>query len=157
MKVLFLDIDGVLNDTAWLRYTATHCSGKSLEDSGYWSYMVNPASVQLLNLLLDETGAAVVVSSSWRRSISLETLRHILTSRGLKHKVLDVLPLEDDLNVEFRGEVIQKWLDKHPEVTHHVCLDDDIDEFMTSYVKTSAYEGGFTLVKYQEALKLFLT
>lgn len=62
MKIIFLDIDGVLN-----------CRPKNPKDK--WpdfnpnderAYGLNPELAKNLKLILDKTGAKIVVSSSWR-------------------------------------------------------------------------------------------
>ncbi len=59
MKVIFLDVDGVLNSTP---------SGPDFE----------PGLVVWLNRLVDLSGAGVVVSSSWRLEYPLDRLVGLL-------------------------------------------------------------------------------
>lgn len=58
MKVIFLDIDGVLNSNDW--YVKTRGVG------GYNGGDVDPECIELINDLIDATGAKIIMSSSWR-------------------------------------------------------------------------------------------
>lgn len=113
MKIVFLDIDGVLNNEA------TKFGRK-----------FDPDCVAWLNYITDSTGAQIVVSSTWRHAGLVET-RATLSENGVTGKVHSLTP---DLSskglvhvaVE-RGTEIQAWLGKHPGVDSFVILDDDDD------------------------------
>ena len=51
MKLIFLDVDGVLNSAEWLETNQGE---------------IDPAKVRLLKQMIDATGAKVVLSSTWR-------------------------------------------------------------------------------------------
>jgi hypothetical protein len=106
MKVIFLDFDGVIV-TAHTRYHSgdMYC-------------------VHLLNRLIKETGAKIVVSSMWRTGRTVEELRTLLTEWGVEGEVIDKTPVDHGV---IRGVEIDRWLAKHPEVTSYVILDDDSD------------------------------
>lgn len=55
-KIIFLDIDGVLNSADHLDHTK-HCNGYS---------DISPKKVKLLKKIVDRTGAEIVLSSTWR-------------------------------------------------------------------------------------------
>lgn len=124
MKVLFLDIDGVLNSTAWsIRRDPGRCP-------------IDPVAMGRLNRVLRETSAVVVVSSSWRIGRRIVDLRAVLREHGLEGQVIGVTPylaradlpriLPEERAVE-RGEEIRVWLDSHPEVECFAVVDDDSD------------------------------
>lgn len=54
MKIIFLDIDGVLN-----------C--KFTKKEIFWFAFVSPQKIELLKQLIERSGAKVVLSSTWRR------------------------------------------------------------------------------------------
>lgn len=106
--VIFLDVDGVLNSMhtpAWMQ-----------ED---WDV---PLARPLQNLkhIVDETGAQIVVTSSWReypaalRKLEIALMVFELRIAGRT----PALPTN-------RPDEIQTWLNKHPEVKRYVILDDD--------------------------------
>ena len=57
MKIIFLDIDGVLNSDIYYRKV-----DRSVKD---WTRF-DPKAVELINKLIDEFSAKIVVSSTWR-------------------------------------------------------------------------------------------
>lgn len=85
MKLLFLDIDGVL------------ISGKhmdQLQDDGQSSWKVfDPECVDAFNELVQLTGAKVVVSSTWRYHYeTVEELAQALKDRGVKADIVAFTP-----------------------------------------------------------------
>lgn len=103
MRLLFLDIDGVLNSEQWAleRYNR-HTVGSELA-----IYTVDPNSVDALNRIIDETGARVVVSSTWGKHLPLTKIERILNAAGFRHHLLGVTP---EGGAE-RGDEIREWLD----------------------------------------------
>jgi len=65
MKIIFLDIDGVLNHQLWFK----NQKNKKVIDTDleYNRSMIDETRVDLLNDLIKETKAKVVISSSWRK------------------------------------------------------------------------------------------
>jgi HAD domain in Swiss Army Knife RNA repair proteins len=106
MKAIFLDIDGVLNSEE------THNPRR-------FPYFVDGRLLDRFTELVRNTGAAVVLSSTWRVDpIGLLAAKY--------YQVLfdDVCP---DLPGAPRCEEVITWLRQHPEVTRYVVLDDDDD------------------------------
>lgn len=126
MKVLFLDVDGVLN---------MHTSGGR--------YALNRKRLQLLQNIIEETGAVIVLSSTWRGdNLALKKLSRNLQYRGLK--IHDMTPKFNDKDRHFRGDEIQDWLDRHPEITSYVIVDDDsdmLDSQLRNFIQTDGNIG----------------
>lgn len=122
MKVLFLDIDGVVNNQT----TAQRHRGLIGIDP-YLAFLVG--KIQL------DTGCEVVLSSSWRlMPDSKEEVEKQVV------KLYDVTP--DLRGVTDRGCEINAWLDEHPEVTRYAILDDNTDFHKEQKLfKTSFLEG----------------
>ena len=59
-KIIFLDIDGVLNSGRWFAKT-----GGEPDADGY-GVSFDPAAVDCLGRIISETGAEIVISSSWK-------------------------------------------------------------------------------------------
>ena len=150
MKVIFLDIDGVLNHEQhykWLMET----DEPTLMQRTYPYTEFNPKSCQLLNEIIKETDAKIVVSSSWRLD-GLAKLNKLFRFFGLPNAI-DVTPC---LNTA-RGIEIGAWLAAHPEVTNYVILDDDEDmnaEQMPFFIKTNPYEDGLNNKDKNKAIEL---
>ena len=114
--IVFLDIDGVLNTTAYIdraiaRAEASDFSPTTSSES--LASLIDPERVELLNEIVEATGARVVASSDWRELASVSELEDILASRGFEGDLIDATPRMKAP----RGEQIQAWLDAHPDVT----------------------------------------
>lgn len=139
MKIIFLDVDGVLN---------MHGSG------GYMA--LNRKRMQLLQEIIENTGAVIVLSSTWRiLDRSMKKLSRNLSYRGLK--IYDTTPqfgLKDSGERYYRGHEIQYWLDNHPEVTNYVIIDDDsdmLDSQLRNFVQTDGQIGLTETLAYRAA------
>lgn len=107
MKVVFLDIDGVLN-----------CS--KTKNPRKFPYVVDPKLLARLNKLLERTAAKVVLSSSWR----LDPIG-IMAAKHWGVPFIDACP---DLPKKARSEEIVGWIAAHPKVSRFVVIDDEDDE-----------------------------
>jgi hypothetical protein len=107
MKVIFLDIDGVLN-----------CN--TTPNPRNFPYVVDKKLVVRLKKLLDRTGAKVVLTSSWR----LDPIG-LFAAKYWKVPFVDVAP---DMPKKTRRDEVLMWLSKHPEVTRYAIIDDEDDE-----------------------------
>lgn len=135
-KVIFLDVDGVLNSAKFDRWL------QERHMKYYYGYELLDQNA-LLNLqdIVFVTGADIVLSSSWRlNNECCGQLRQQLLPYGLKFIDKTV-----SLSREDRGEEIKEWLSRHPEVSHFVILDDDDDfkdeELKKHFVQTTFYRG----------------
>lgn len=156
MRAIFLDFDGVLNSGEWMK---TLKKGKEAgrvygsDGDQWWIDMIDPAAVAQLNRVIDETGAKVVVSSTWRLRHEPEALQRLLDARGFKGEVIDRTPRANGTKLQLesgewvfpklsqkvqRGDEIKYWLHLHPKVTEFVVLDDDsdMDAVRDRYVQT---------------------
>jgi hypothetical protein len=107
MKVIFLDIDGVLN-----------C--ERTPNPRKFPYVVDKKLLARFKRLLQRTGAKVVLSSTWRADpVGLFAAKHW----GVPF--IDVCP--DMPNRPRRDEVLS-WIAKHPKVSRYAIIDDEDDE-----------------------------
>lgn len=139
MKIIFLDIDGVLNHQLWFE------EQKEAKDK-WCSYdktrqkMIDPSKVELLNELIEKTGSKVVISSSWRVHYSINYIREMLSHYGFKGEIIDTTPtlffrgLKDYHYSVPRGNEIKAWLETNKDIlgekiskVRYVILDDDSD------------------------------
>jgi hypothetical protein len=125
MKVIFLDFDGVL------------CNPESIS-AGYKArtapeqdpYGPHDDCVSALNRIIEQTGAVIVVSSTWRKCKNPNSaMRETLMRWGVTGQVIGCTPvLERGAFSVQRGTEIQQWLDtSRTPVTSFVILDDDSD------------------------------
>lgn len=119
-KIIFLDIDGVLN------VIGMHCGPRDEFGSQFHSHLVDN-----LKYIIDQTGASIVISSSWRHS-GLSEMKLMWEMRDLPGEVIEITPFAREVGQPkygekmCRGEEIQYWLDRTPGV-HYVIIDDDND------------------------------
>jgi hypothetical protein len=145
MKILFLDIDGVLNscqDSVFFR-----------RSGGDYGKKFSPLACSNVQFLLDsEPLLRIVISSSWCIPHKLEELKSILTTNGIDvEKVIGITPIDgyELLESQSRGSQIKGWLTSQLlktdfVVTDYVILDDDSDmltEQEPYFVKTSIMNG----------------
>ena len=150
MKVVILGIDGVLNSYQYLSRT-------SMEDAGFCNEL-DPQKVELLQKLVVQTGASIVLSSSWRESFEnmmpLDFVaRNLLVA--LKEQGLSISSMTPLLTGK-RDEEIRQWLTCHTEVERFVILDDEDynwKELRPNWVETSYYMG-LTEKNVREAVKI---
>lgn len=100
MKILFLDIDGVLNDHGMIMdiYCGIHLD-----------------KVKRLNKILNDTGCYIVISSAWRYMIlggdmTIKGFEHLLVSHGVNccQRIIGHTPSDND--VDTRGKQITDWI-----------------------------------------------
>jgi hypothetical protein len=107
MKIIFLDIDGVLN-----------CD--KTPNPRKFPYIVDKRLLARLKKLLERTGAKVVLTSSWRCDpVGLFAAKYF----GVPF--IDVCP--DKPRSPRRDEMLA-WLSDHPRVTRYAVIDDEDDE-----------------------------
>jgi hypothetical protein len=140
MKIVFLDFDGVINSSIFFNKRKLDESLR-MSSPEWWAEMIDPEPVALLNQILDQTGAKVVISSTWRFANTWEELQEILEVRGFTGEVIGATP---KMNAEERWEKINKWLDDgHVPVESFVILDDlrDMGDLQDHLVNTNVRYG----------------
>lgn len=148
MKIIFLDNDGVIclsnnwggRSKKWAKYRSANP-----ETSNYHSDApvgirfddFDKKAVKVLNEILEETGAEIVVSSDWRYHATLDELGEYYLSQGILKKPIGVTKRLVDCNQpedfiwsrewdleQSRSLEILQYLKDRPEVTEWVAVDD---------------------------------
>ena len=144
MKVIFLDVDGVLN--------SEKSRNEMYDNNENWMWNeVAYYHLEKLKKIVEKTGATIVLSSSWRlyhpkltgfSEVKDELLKVLIDKmNNLGLKIEDVTP---DFHDRWRGCEIEDWLKNHPEVEKYIILDDDTDflpEQKPFFIKTTFKEG----------------
>jgi hypothetical protein len=135
-KVIFLDIDGVLNTKLWY----TQMERNTPKDK--YGYTFDPKAVANLKRIVEETGADLVVSSSWK-CMGLSQIEEMWRDRSLPGKIIGITPnsVSDEmlLNADIdsielfhiRGEEIKQWLTKYGKQVSNYAIIDDMDNMLS--------------------------
>jgi hypothetical protein len=138
MKVVFLDIDGVLNDSDFLKPLDRELREKTPEID------IDPLRVELVNNICERTGAVIVLSTTWRElypegDANKPSCRSLLIKQGLRASIIGETPRTFSAH---RAHEISMWLDDN-DVESYVVIDDDdtIEVFGNKAVRTEFYCG----------------
>lgn len=147
MKVIFLDHDGVIClSTEWGgRFKKQREAGRKLSQSVESLPVLsrfdnfNKKAIGVLNEILEETGAEIVVSSDWKRWATVEEMGEYYESQGIKKKPIGFTKSVNDCTCynpqtfvwspkweleQVRSIEINQYLVDYPEITHWVAIDD---------------------------------
>lgn len=155
MRVVFLDIDGVLNDLGWLYHSNDHIKPYIRGSLHHSKASLSPGCVRLFNHLHEKYPFHIVLISAWRSKHTIEEMRRVFST--INAPLLEYLPNEHTYSNSSRGLQIKKWLQEHPEVSSYLILEDEPDERMdrTNLVQPSRELGGFNFRNMQEAFEVF--
>ena len=128
-RVIFLDIDVVLNPKWWDRKKHVDIYGGAFD----------PKAVANLAQIIEKTGAEIVISSSWK-FLGLQTLQKMWKDRNMPGTILDITPDGDN-----KGLKIDEWLLKHEgQISGYAIIDDENDmqpEQQGHFVQTNLQFG----------------
>lgn len=133
MNVVFLDVDGVLNNH--------RTTSKSPE--GYTG--ISTKLVRRLKNIIKSTDSVIVLTSTWKESSDVEL--------AYLHKRLGGIEIVDSTSIVdnrsfLRGTEIRNWLKEHEDVEHFVILDDFdfnyMEEGLIPYLVLTNPENGLT-------------
>lgn len=153
MKVIFLDVDGVLN----CEMTKDTCS---------YYLGIDDRLVKNLKEIVDKTDAEIVLCSSWKTHWHKENKSEqgnlgIYLDRKLRKQYLTILDKTQDHGSD-RGHGIKNYLEANPQITSWCVIDDDIfDDYKTcgilnNLVKTTFYgiDGGLQNEHIEKAISI---
>jgi hypothetical protein len=131
MKILFLDIDGVLNSAQWIqnvvcskqdRIKEMKCKfGSSPEpDIEYYAADIDPSALNKLKCIFEyHVDAKIVISSSWRHLMNVKELITIFKYLGWPNApIIDQTPCLQRMDIDpegkipvLRGHEVRAWLE----------------------------------------------
>ena len=152
MRCIFLDHDGVIclstnwggRTKKWSKYRSENPESSSDKRDAPVEVRFDDfdeKAVRILNQILEETGAEIVVSSDWKRWANVEEMGEYYESKGIIKKPISLTPDLGDCTWEnedrenwvwsprwdlemSRVVEIRQYLHDHPEITHWVAIDD---------------------------------
>ncbi|MFK7695673.1 HAD domain-containing protein [Paenibacillus sp. HJGM_3] len=139
MKLIFLDIDGVMNHRDYMVRSRLHHMQEFC-----------PVAVRNLREIVKRTGAKIVLSSTWRK---FKDIYHVMTCYDLDQYVIGKTPVIEDV---IRGIEIKQFMDElNKPIESYVILDDDDDmgDLLPHLVHCKDYSG-LTDERREEAIAL---
>lgn len=140
MKIVFLDIDGVLN------CQSMHTDGDTI--IGTRGRKISARCLDTLNTLINDTGAKIVLSSTWRMD---DDAISYLQEAGLTGEIIGKTPILND-RFTLRGNEIHAWIVLNEQLIgksysdYHTfaIIDDDSDMLLwhkENFFKTDGFSG----------------
>ena len=132
MRVIFTDVDGVLNP--------------------HWKTKWSKSSIQIYNQICQEYDLKPVITSTWRINHTKEQLQKIFYEQGIEVEIYDYTP---HLDQKDRGLEIKEWLNKN-KVDNYVVIDDivhNITPYVDNVIKVRNWVG-LTTEEYIEMKKI---
>lgn len=117
MKVIFLDYDGVLNNPYFLLRQTKRGAENDFDQK----------KVEILRQICKDTGALVVLTSSWRYN-----------KRAKLFLLENAIPIYDVLKPDTgtRGEDIDLWIQEVPlKIENYLILDDEVSDYSPLQMK----------------------
>jgi hypothetical protein len=158
ISVIFLDFDGVLNSWPFKKARPPlPRPTKEMPLADLHDRSIDNLAIARLNIIVERTGAFVVVLSMWRIGMARADLRGILVRNGFKGTMLDKTPEHR----QTRGHEIREWLTcTNRPIRSFVILDDE-DDFAffgrDRLVQTSYMDGGLLDEHVGPAVKILET
>ncbi len=139
MKVIFLDHFGVVC------LAAKHGRVSNWDELPRFEEMrvhgdfdpFDVGAISVLNEVLEESNAEIIVSSDWKCWASLDSMQEFYLTQGVSKppmgftppikNVVDISSFQFEENYHIQQQrciEVSAWLSEHPEVTHWVCVDD---------------------------------
>lgn len=158
MKVIFLDVDGVLNTSKTYEKI-----NNSFKTTGKKELDIDGFRLEYLKRIIDETDAKIVLSSTWRKSFEKQNNKLIpRTEKGKRFlNILDEyeIKLFDIIDNDFyenRENLINFWLSKN-DVESFIIIDDEPNLFnilLDRLIKTSRVKNNEMLMNMDDCYGL---
>ena len=150
MKIIFLDFDGVMDNAKYDIYLNKH----NLSEKDEFGVLFDPDCIAALAQIIEQTGAKIVISSSWKDFMTKEEIDQMWQKRQLPGEVIDVTPSTS----RHRGDEIAAWLNLCPNKCQYVILDDQPrEQFNTDQYDHLIITNGFyglTISDAQQAIEI---
>ncbi len=158
MKVVFLDVDGVLNTSKTFERVY-----QLFKNTGKKEIEIDPFRLEYLKRIIDKTNSKIVLSSTWRRFFTKENNKIIpINEKGkllfdmlnnYNIEIYDILSFDNDIN---REGLIMDWLSKN-EVDSFIIIDDEPSLFnilLDNLIRTSKVKNNQMLTNMDDCFGL---
>jgi hypothetical protein len=181
MKIIFLDIDGVLNcENAYIAGECKYVKWKDENEKEDYHQSFCKRSKDLLNQLIEATNAKIVISSTWRNS-GLKFMRNVWLYEEMAGEIIGITPnfrseikgytiprgceidhyLKNDLrfsHIDWDKTIQQEYIEKSG-VDNYIIIDDDSDmlygqrNHFVNVLPSPRNKDGFNQKYFEEALQ----
>ncbi|MDX1285926.1 MAG: HAD domain-containing protein [Draconibacterium sp.] len=152
MKIIFLDIDGVLNHEQF------YINRQEQIFAGKWSITrpfseIDPKCVNLLSEFCRKNDIKVVISSTWRASRDAEAFNEMFSNEFFEQPAFEVISTTPHLpRWSVRGNEIRQWIEENENIIgckyydyyDYCILDDDGDMLLwqkENFLKVDRFVG----------------
>ena len=149
MKIIFLDIDGVIClSREWgsrkrkiKRWELEGGDGQPPVNIRLDDF--NKIAVDVLNDIILTSSADIVISSDWRLYATLSEMKDLFNQFGVIKEPIDFTPelQTSTKHANIRVDEINLWLSKHSDIKKWVAIDDMDLSDLDNFVKTREREG----------------
>jgi len=157
-KYIFLDIDGVLNNTA--SRNKTRCKFHHVLSFGMEltknDLDIDETCMGLIKDLILQHNSKVVISSTWRVGAQKDWFICMFELYGLYLDSVDFLDIEDDeSNDGMRGKLVYQYL-RDNNITCFVCVDDKQVHYdiLLDHLVLTSMDTGFTQEHYDKCSEI---
>lgn len=136
MRVLFLDIDGVLNSTHWEQERAKLNHGMHRPPDGFFPlapqhmrrklWDLDPKAMETLQGIVADYEFKIVISSGERIGESIEYFESLFRLRGCNFPNGTIIGMTPSLGTDHRGDEIEAWL-QSADPCQYIIIDDRSD------------------------------
>jgi len=134
-KIIFLDVDGVINSDEFARWC--HQNRDFLKEGG--SNHISPWLVEKVIKICDETGASIVMSSSWRLWSLGQTLKNLSSKRDLRPILEHLVGITKRTDERYRGKEIKHFLECCKTGYFYTEIGEQLSDERYSFVKEPKY------------------
>lgn len=143
LRVVFLDIEGVLNAAPWAAGQPPPQSLWPRSAAAAWRQRrLDAACVGRLRRLVEQTSAAIVLTSDWRHRMSIVEFVRLLSLYG--YEAAPVVGATPAVVRASRGAEVAAWRVRNQSTCPYLCLDDDADFLPDQLLVQTRPELGLT-------------
>lgn len=152
MKVIFLDIDGVLSPTHYMNslYKMWKASFNEIKSHDEYGQLFFYQNCDALKKIIDETGAKIVISSAWRLEGEAK-MKEMWADRNLAGEIIGITLVGAN-----RGVEISQWINCNDFQGNYVIIDDlklMLKEQEPFFVNTNGFVG-LTMKDAEKAIQI---
>jgi hypothetical protein len=163
MKFIFLDIDGVLNSTT--DFLEVKYYGHPNNSNGE---VIAPGKLALLEEIIKQTDAKIVLSSTWREIFSIKEIHEMFAARGFTLPInvfagktdSSGFSLDGTRELYGRSTRIQEWMDYKGRniVDAYVIIDDMEERYLEDlhkgHIVTTDFHDGLNFYAAEKAINI---